>query len=58
MNEETARQNRVTGFLLGLGFGLVVGIIFQPRDAFVRRPVERSKSPNHDTGDRGIPESR
>jgi hypothetical protein len=57
MNEETARQNRVTGFLLGLGFGLVVGIIFQPRAADATRLAERGKSPSREMSDQGIPES-
>lgn len=30
-------ENRAAGFLLGLGLGLVIGILFQPRDA--GRPV-------------------
>jgi len=56
MNEETARRNRVTGFLLGLGFGLVVGIIFQPRAEDVRRLAERSESGRRETSNQGIPE--
>jgi hypothetical protein len=45
MKDEIVRQNRVAGFLLGLGIGLVVGIFFQPRvDAYPRRFVESSKS--------------
>jgi hypothetical protein len=60
MNEETARQNRVAGFLLGLGFGLVAGIIFQPRAAQAWPLAECDKSLSRetgDTGDQGIPES-
>jgi hypothetical protein len=30
-NEESVNRKHVAGFLLGLGIGLVVGIIFQPR---------------------------
>jgi hypothetical protein len=57
MNEETARQNRVAGFLLGLGFGLVVGIIFQPRAAHAMRLAEHGKLASRETGGQGLPES-
>jgi hypothetical protein len=32
MNDNIRRQNQITGFLLGLGIGLLVGIVFQPRN--------------------------
>jgi len=31
LNEESVSRKNVTGFLLGLGIGLVVGIVFQPQ---------------------------
>jgi hypothetical protein len=30
-NENNLSQNEVAGFLLGLGIGLVVGLLFQPK---------------------------
>ncbi len=57
MNEEIVRQHRVTGFLLGLGFGLIVGIVFQPRDAQARRFVEGIKSSRRAASDQANPES-
>jgi hypothetical protein len=32
-NGKNISQNEVAGFLLGLGIGLVVGLLFQPRAA-------------------------
>jgi hypothetical protein len=32
-NKQNLSQNEVAGFLLGLGIGLVVGMLFQPRPA-------------------------
>ena len=32
-NKQTLSQNEVAGFLLGLGIGLVVGLLFQPKPA-------------------------
>jgi len=58
MNDETKRQNRVAGFLLGLGIGLVVGMVFQPRvDAYPRGFVESSKSRSAVASDQVAPES-
>jgi len=31
LNQESVNRKNVAGFLLGLGIGLVVGIVFQPR---------------------------
>jgi hypothetical protein len=31
LREENVNRKNVTGFLLGLGIGLVVGIVFQPQ---------------------------
>jgi hypothetical protein len=57
MNDETVRQNRVAGFLLGLALGLVVGIVFQPRvDAYPRGFVESGKSRSTASG-QATPES-
>jgi hypothetical protein len=44
MNDKILKENKVTGFLLGLGIGLVVGIIFQPRVDGYPRGFESSKS--------------
>ena len=57
MNEAIVRQNRVVGFLLGLGLGLIVGIVFQPPDAQARRFVEGSKSSRRVASDQANPES-
>jgi hypothetical protein len=32
-NKQNLSQNEVAGFLLGLGIGLVVGLLFQPKPA-------------------------
>ena len=32
-NKQNINQNEVAGFLLGLGIGLVVGLLFQPKPA-------------------------
>ena len=32
-NTQNLSQNEVAGFLLGLGIGLVVGLLFQPKPA-------------------------
>jgi hypothetical protein len=34
-NKQNLSQNEVAGFLLGLGIGLVVGLLFQPKPAAV-----------------------
>jgi hypothetical protein len=57
MNEEIVRQHRAAEFLLGLGLGLIVGIVFQPRDAQARRFVEGSKSSRRVANDQANPES-
>jgi len=31
LSEENVNRKNVAGFLLGLGIGLIVGIVFQPR---------------------------
>jgi hypothetical protein len=40
-NGKTISQNEVARFLLGLGIGLVVGLLFQPR-AIDRPPLSHS----------------
>jgi hypothetical protein len=38
MDAADLRQRKVAGFLIGLGIGLVLGIVFQPaRMTFVRK---------------------
>lgn len=32
-NKQSLSQNEVAGFLLGLGIGLIVGLLFQPKPA-------------------------
>jgi hypothetical protein len=45
MNDNIRRQNQITGFLLGLGIGLVVGLVFQPRmDGYTGGFIEGTKS--------------
>jgi hypothetical protein len=41
-NEESVSQNEVARFLLGLGIGLFVGIIFRPRSDDYPRGVRES----------------
>jgi hypothetical protein len=52
MRDETVRQNRVVGFLFGLGIGLVIGIVFQPRADYTRASVESARP---HSGAAGIP---
>jgi hypothetical protein len=52
-NGRNLSQNEVAGFLLGLGIGLIVGLLFQPaddarrflQDGLVRSPAEASSDP-------------
>jgi hypothetical protein len=58
MNDQTVRQNRVVGFLMGLGIGLVVGIVFQPRvDGYPRGFVDSTKSHSRAASDQITSES-
>ena len=48
MKEKNLSQNEVAGFLLGLGIGLVVGLLFQPQPAVGTRGLLRNDSTKAD----------
>lgn len=43
-NAKNLSQNEVAGFLLGLGLGLVVGLLFHPEPAVGRRGLLQNDS--------------
>jgi hypothetical protein len=58
MNNTTISHDRFAGLKLGLGIGLVVGIIFQPRqDAYPRRFVDSHMLRSTTASDQAAPKS-
>ena len=49
-NTQNLSQNEVAGFLLGLGVGLVVGLLFQPKPAANIRSLLQDDGTRTDSG--------